>query len=463
MPNLSKPKIQIPHPVVLLFGMLCGVAFLSYLIPAGQFQRVMLDGRDVVVPGTYQTIPATPIGFMDIFLAMPKGFKGAIEIIFIILSSGIMFGFLQKSGAIEQAVGTLIFKTGRENATKVIVLVTFIYGFLGVFVGYENNIALVPIAAILSIALGGDLLLAAGMSVGAITIGFGLSPFNAYTVGTGHKLAGLPMFSGYELRTVLCLIGLLALSFVNVKHYKKNKTKNAANLSVIPDDLRLSKPLDSYQMNLKDGLIISLFVSSIILILIGVFRWSWYINELSAVFCMLAILLGIVGRYTTHEIGETVLSSVAVVAPGAFMVGLAGSIRILLEQGNMNDTIAFHLSEMLQTGSASLSAVIMVLVQSAMNFLIPSGSGQALATLPVMIPVGEVIGLTRQTTILAFQIGDGLTNLVNPSFGGIMAMLSLCRVPFDEWLRFISPLLLVLMLVASLFVVGSVYLNYGPF
>ena len=145
------------------------------------------------------------------------------------------------------------------------------------------------------------------------------------------------------------------------------------------------------------------------------------------------------------------------------MVGLAGSIRILLEQGNMNDTIAFHLSEMLQTGSASLSAVIMVLVQSAMNFLIPSGSGQALATLPVMIPVGEVIGLTRQTTILAFQIGDGLTNLVNPSFGGIMAMLSLCRVPFDEWLRFISPLLLVLMLVASLFVVGSVYLNYGPF
>lgn len=463
MTPLSKSKNRIPHPVVLLFGMLCGVAFLSYIIPAGQFERVLVEGREVVVPGTFKEVKSTPIGFLDIFLAMPKGFRGAIEIIFIILSSGIMFGFLQKSGAIEQAVGTLISKTGRDNATKVIVLVTFIYGLLGVFVGYENNIALVPIAAILSIALGGDLLLAAGMSVGAITIGFGLSPFNAYTVGTGHKLAGLPMFSGYELRTVLCLLGISALSIVNIRHYKKNRSKNEANDLTVPDDLRLSKPLNSYEMSLKDWIIIGLFISSIVLILIGVFRWSWYINELSAVFCMLAIVLSIVGRYSTHEVGETVLSSVAVVAPGAFMVGLAGSIRILLEQGQMNDTIAYHLSEVLQTGSASVSAIAMVLVQSAMNFLIPSGSGQALATLPVMIPVGEVVGLTRQTTILAFQIGDGLTNLVNPSFGGIMAMLSLCRVPFDEWLRFITPLLLILMLIASLFVVGSVYLNYGPF
>ena len=163
------------------------------------------------------------------------------------------------------------------------------------------------------------------------------------------------------------------------------------------------------------------------------FLHKWFINQISAIFCMLAVLIGLINRNTGEEFGKTVLKSVAIVAPGAFMVGFATSIKVALDMGNISDTIAHYLSQSLIDLPLVFSAMGMTGAQMIMNFMIPSGSGQALATLPVMIPVGEVIGLTRQTTVLAFQVGDGVSNLINPSLGGIIAMLSMCRVPFDKW------------------------------
>ena len=168
-----------------------------------------------------------------------------------------MFGFMEKSKAIENAVGTLIKKLGLQRKNLIIVIMTFMYGLLGVTVGYENNIALVPIAAMLSLALGGDLMLAAGISVGAMTIGFGLSPINPYTVGTGHKLAELPMFSGALLRTALCFSGLTIMAFYNVHYFKKisNYPKKSLALGLDTNNLALSKPLKDYTLSSKTGLL----------------------------------------------------------------------------------------------------------------------------------------------------------------------------------------------------------------
>jgi uncharacterized ion transporter superfamily protein YfcC len=161
-------------------------------------------------------------------------------------------------------------------------------------------------------------------------------------------------------------------------------------------------------------------------------------------------------------LSETALKSVAIVAPGAFMVGYATSIREVLEMGQISDTISHQLSLALSALPTYASALFMSVAQSVINMLIPSGSGQALATLPIMIPLGELLGLTRQTTILAFQIGDGVTNLFNPALGGLIAMLSMCRVPFDRWLRFIFPLVGWILVVAWIVLVFSVLINYGP-
>lgn len=455
----------IPHPAVMLFFMLILASVMSYIIPAGEYARELVDGRERVVPGSYKEIPATPVGLLDMFVALPIGFKTAIDIIFIVLASGIMFGFLERSGAVENAVGTLVRKLGLQKRYLIVVVMTFVFGGLGAFVGYENNIAMIPIAALLSLAIGGDLMLAAGISVGAVTVGFGLSPVNPYTIGTGQKIAELPLFSGALLRSMLCLSGLIILAYYNVRYFKKISQNPAASLSQGLDieGLQLSKNIEDYHMRPKDRLVLGIFVAGLIFMLYGVFAYHWYVNQISAIFCMMAIVIGLVSRYSGHEFGDITLKSVAVVAPGAFMVGFATSIKAALEMGHINDTIAYHMANWLSSLSLYSSAVGMMGAQSMMNFLIPSGSGQALATLPILIPVGEVIGLTRQTTILAFQIGDGLTNLVNPALGGLIAMLSMCRVPFDRWIRFSFPLMCALLLVAAIAVVISVAIHYGPF
>jgi uncharacterized ion transporter superfamily protein YfcC len=454
---------SIPHAVTMLFGIIVLVAVMTYILPAGTYERIMVDGRKAVVPDSYNIIPSTPIGILDMFKAIPLGFKAASEIIFIVLAGAIMFGFMEKSKAVENSVGTLVKKLGLKNKNLIIVIMTFIYGFLGVAVGYENNIAMVPIAAVLSLALGGDLILAAGISVGAMTIGFGLSPINAYTVGTGHKIAELPMFSGALLRSLLCFAALSIMAYYNVRYFKKI-TKNpekSLGKGLDVSGMSLSKPIQDYTVSVNNWMVISIFLLGLLVILYGVFNLGWYINELSAVFLMVALLCGIVSKMGATTMSETVLKAVSIAAPGAFMVGYATSIKVLMEMGNIGDTISYNLALMLKDLPLYASAISMSVSQTVINFFIPSGSGQALATLPVMLPLGESLGLTRQITILAFQIGDGLSNLVNPTLGGLIAMLSMCRVPIDRWIRFIAPVLITLFVIASIALIIAVATNYS--
>lgn len=461
--NQIKWYERIPHAVAILFGIIIFVTILTYLIPAGAFERTLVDERLRVVPGSYHLIDNSPVGLLDMFRAIPLGFKAAVEIIFIVLAGGIMFGIMEKSKAIENAIGSMVRIFGVQHRYLIVILMTFVYGFLGVAVGYENNIAMVPIAAVLSLALGGDLLLAAGISVGAMTIGFGLSPINPYTVGTGHKIAELPMFSGALLRSFLCFIGLSLMAFYNVRYFKrilKDKNKSLGK-GLNTEGIKLSKPLKEYRLSIQNVLVFLTFIIGLCVIIVGVFKWGWSLNELSAIFLMVAVACGIIAKLTPNEFSENVLNSVSQAAPGAFMVGFAATIKVLMDMGNIGDTISHNLSELLQGLPLYVSAISMSISQCVINLFIPSGSGQALATLPVMLPLGEVLGLTSQTTILAFQIGDGVTNLVNPTLGGLIAMLSMCRVPLDRWIRFILPVVGMVLIVSWLFLLFAVSIGYS--
>lgn len=452
----------------MLFGMIVLTAILSHLLPAGIFERelVEVDGksRQRVIPGSYHTIEPTPLGILDTFLTIPGGFKSAISIIFVVLSSGIMFGVLEKSGMIENAVGSFVKLLGLKRRYFIVVAMTFMFGCLGVFVGYENNIAMVPIAAVTSLALGGDLMLAAAIAVGGITVGFGLSPVNPYTVGTGHSIAEMPMFSGWELRSVLCFSALGVLAFFNVKYFKRivKNPQKSLSLGIDTSGFALSKELELYRMTINNVLVMLVFIGGLVFMLNGVFKFGWYVDEISAVFVMVSIVAGLVAGMSGRTISETALKSVGVVAPGAFMVGLATAIKVGMEEGGISDTIAYNLSEALGGMPTYASAISMSVAQCGINFMIPSGSGQALATLPIMIPMGEVLGLTRQSTILAYQVGDGVTNLFNPTLGGLIAMLAMCRIPFDKWLRFIMPVVGVILIIAWVALLFSVSINWGP-
>ncbi|NND79526.1 MAG: YfcC family protein, partial [Maribacter sp.] len=357
---------SIPHAVTMLFGIIILVTILTYILPAGAYERIVVDGRKSVVPDSYKVIQSTPIGLLDMFKAIPLGYKAAVEIIFIVLAGAIMFGFMEESKAVENAVGTLVKKLGLNNKNLIIVIMTFVYGFLGVAVGYENNIAMVPIAAVLSLALGGDLILAAGISVGAMTIGFGLSPINPYTVGTGHKIAELPMFSGALLRSTLCFSALCVMAYYNVRYFKKITKHPGKSLGKGLDDsgMSLSKPIQDYRISVTNWMIIFIFIIGLMVILYGVFNLNWYLNELSAVFLIIALLCGITSRMNATTMSETVLKAIAVAAPGAFMVGYATSIKVLMEMGNIGDTISYNLSMMLQGLPLYVSAISMSISQT---------------------------------------------------------------------------------------------------
>jgi uncharacterized ion transporter superfamily protein YfcC len=252
------------------------------------------------------------------------------------------------------------------------------------------------------------------------------------------------------------------MAYYNVRYLKKilKHPEKSLGKGLNTEGISLSKPLSSYAISINNWLVIGAFMLGLTAILYGVFYWQWYINEISAIFLMVAIAAGIIARMNATKISETVLKAVAYVAPGAFMVGFATTIKVLMEMGHIGDTISFHLSEVLKTLPLYASGVAMAVSQSFINFFIPSGSGQALATLPVMLPLGEVIGLTRQTTILAFQIGDGISNLMNPTLGGLIAMLSMCRVPLDRWIRFIFPVALALFILSTTTLIIAVAIGY---
>ncbi len=455
---------KIPHPVVLLFLIMIAVAALTYIIPAGEYQRELINGRLRVIPGTFKVITSTPTGFMDLFRALPIGFKSAAEVIYVVLAGGIMFGVLQKSKMIENVVGSIVKYMGQDKKYLLIILMTYIFGMAGVAIGYENNIALVPIAAVLSLAIGGDLMLAAGISVGAITVGFGLSPINPFTVGIGHKIADLPMFSGAILRSVLCFTGLSMMAYYNLRYFKKIEKNKELSLTknVNVSGLMLSKDIKKYHISRQDFVILFIFLGGLTFMLYGIFAYRWYLNDISAVFIIISIASGIAARLKPFQLGDTILKYVAISAPGAFMVGLAAAIKVLMEQAHISDSISYNLASLLEGMSGYTAAVFMSISQAILNFLIPSGSGQALATLPVLIPVGDLLGLTRQTSILAFQIGDGVANLINPTLGGLIAMLGMCRVSLDKWLRFIFPVTIIIFIISWIFLMFSVYINWGP-
>mgnify|MGYP000188243868 CR=1 FL=1 len=453
---------KIPHALTILFGIIIFITILTYLIPAGNYDRELIDGRNRVIPGTFSYTDASPVSLLGMFRAIPLGFKAAVEIIFIVIAGGIMFGIMEKSTAVENAVGTLVRRLGLKRKYLIVVIMTFVFGFMGIAVGYENNIALVPISAVLSLAIGGDLILAAGISVGAMTIGFGLSPINPYTVGTGHKIAQLPMFSGALLRSALCFFGLSLMAYYNVRYLKKltDDPSSGPGQGLDENGITLSKGIDSYEMSTNNWLVILTFILGLVVILYGVFHHNWYINELSAIFLMVALVTGLISRMDSNTISKATLEAVAQAAPGAFMVGFATTIKVLMEMGNIGDTVSHSLAQVIQGMPLYASAICMSLSQCFINLFIPSGSGQALATLPVMLPIGDVVGLSSQTTILAFQIGDGVTNLINPSLGGLIAMLAICRVPLDRWLRFIFPIVGIVLCVSWAFLLVAVAIGY---
>lgn len=458
--NESKDKtwyLRVPDPMVIIFIILVITALLTHIIPAGEFSRIESDGITKVDPHSFTTIKQNPATLLDIFVSIPKGLVEASQYLFIVFIAGGLFHLLTITGALENAVGTLIKKIGLKNRGIVITLATFIFGFFGAAVGFENNIALIPIGVLVGHALGGGALLGAGIAIGGIGLGFALSPINPYTVGVAQNIAELNIFSGALLRTLLLITSLMLLSFYLIRKTSNHlEEKNSST-----DTLSLTKPLSEYFLSKQDIIVISIFFLGMVYMLFGIFTYQWYINEIAGIFLAIAVAIGFALKINSSRFIEIMMNGAASVTSGALVIGVAAAIKVILDDARITDTLVNFLSGFLGNVPTILAAIIMTIIQGIINFFIPGGSGQALVTMPIMVPLGDIAGLTRQTTVLAFQIGDGLTNLIVPTSGGTLAMLALAKVNYADWVKFIFPLMAGIFLLSWGFLIVGIAINYS--
>jgi uncharacterized ion transporter superfamily protein YfcC len=447
--------------------MIIAMAILTYVIPAGQYQKIESEtGRMIVDPNSFAAVDANPAKPFDVLKAFPKGLAAAQSIVFFIFIVGGSFNVVNQTGAIEAGIGKVALSLkGKEKLMIPIIVVLFSIG--GATIGMaEEAIVFVPIGIALSRALGYDAVTGmAIVSLGAAA-GFTSGFMNPFTVGVAQGIAELPMFSGIGMRIVIWFC-TLALVIGYIYRYA-NKVKADPKNSIVYEleEAEKDKAIDLStvrKMTSKDSAVLLIFAVGMGILIFGVFKFGWYITEIAAIFLAIGIFSGIASGMHLDELAQHFITGAKDMTMGALVVGLARGILVIMEGSLIIDTIVFGLASAISTLPKSISAVGMLLVQSFLNLIIPSGSGLAATTMPIMAPLSDVIGVTRQTAVLAYQFGDGITNSIVPTSGVLLANLSIAKIKYEEWIKFVGPLMILWTLLGCIFMIIAVVTNYGPF
>lgn len=462
----SKKKMKFPHAFVLLFGIITIVAMLTYVIPAGQFDRVEVSGRVMVDAESFHYIEQTPVGIFDVFTAIPQGIQAASALIIMILLIGGAIRVFDGTGAIRAAILNLTKIIGEDKSHWVLAGIMLFFGSLGAFPGMlEAAIPFAPLTIGIALTLGYDVLVGISIALMAIIMGWTAGPSNPWNVGIGQTLGELPMFSGIGFRLLIFAV-LMMISIGYVLRYaakvKKDPTKSVV-YGMNTDHLTANTSHNEIEFTTRHKLILLTLAGTIGFIVYGTINWKWGIPQMSATYIIGALIAGIVAGYDSSKIADELLEGGKAIFIGAMAVGLARSIQVVMEQGNIADTIVYGIAYPLKGLPSYITAVAMFFVQTIINFFIPSGSGQAMVTLPIMLPAADIIGLNRQIAILAYQFGDGLSNLCYPTVGGLVAFLMYSRVSFNKWLKYIMPFMIMIWIIAIIFLVMAVLMNFGPF
>lgn len=460
-------KKSAPNPIVIIICIILVSALASYIVPAGIFDRVTdsNSGRTIVAPSTFHYVDQSPITFFTLFKSLTLGIQGASDIIAFLLIIGGAFGIMEATGAIKSAMGTLVLKMrGKELLLIPVCMLIFTCG--SAFAANEEEyLAFLPLILSICLAMGFDSLTALGIVFGSTGAGIAAGCTNAFTVGVAQGIAGLPVFSGIELRLVLLFIlYIINATFVTL-HARKVRMNPQAS-SVYELDRQRSEVFEvdeSEHLTVRHKLVLLIFLITIIVLVFGVIKYGFYIDELAALFLIMGISAGIVGGLRLGEIADSFVKGCHNMLFPCLMVGFCKATTIILTDSLIMDTIIHFLAGLLKGVSATFTACGMFLIQAIFNFLVPSGSGQAAITMPIMAPLADLVGITRQTAVLAFQLGDASTNCITPASGMTMSALAIAGVPLNKWWKFFVPLVLIWWGVAILALIFATMTGYGPF
>ena len=466
---------KIPHTFVIVFALIVLSAILTWVVPAGEYTRVVEGGQEVVLNDSFHRVEAAPQTW-QIFSALFNGFVDKADIIAFILIVGGAFWILNNSHAIDVGVMAflrrvkrlsryrLINKLGVNNI--IITLVMLMFSLFGAVFGMsEETIAFVVVFIPLAIQMGYDSIVGVCMCYVAAHVGFAGAMLNPFTIGIAQGIAGLPLFSGLEYR-FFCWVILTIIGIAFVLWY-------AARVKAKPERSPVHK-LDDYwrqrassteqsSLTLRHILILILLLLTIVALVVGVLVYGWYIAEISALFLAMGILAGIIDRQGADDIAKLFLAGCKDILSAALVVGLASGIIFILRDGRVMDTLIYGLSRSLAHTGEVASLGVMYLFQTALNLVMPSGSAKAALTMPIMTQFADLIGVSRQTTVLAFQFGDGFTNMLTPTSGVLIGVLGIARIPYGTWLKWVWKFILGLIVVGFLLMLPTLWLTLPGF
>ncbi|AOV08005.1 YfcC family protein [Sporosarcina ureilytica] len=449
---------------VLVFIVVAVAAILTYIMPAGQYERQEVDGRSVVDPATFTFIESTPASFMDLFNSIHLGMLEGSGIIFFVFIVGGAFGILKTTGALEAFVKVIALKFS-DRATILIPILMLFFAAGGTLMGMaEETLVYIGILVPLALALRFDVFTGfAIVSLGA-SVGFSAAVMNPFTVGVAQGVAELPLFSGMGLRLALLATLYVAAVWYVTRHAKKVRANPSLGFYGRYDRETIVSVIDEdFKISTRHKLVLYTFLLNFIVLIYGVIKLDWYITEIAGLFLLFGILIGFIGKISSSNIADSFIDGAKEILPGALIIGVAQAILVIFKNGSLMDTILYYASNMIDSLPPVLSAIGIFIFQLFFNFLIPSGSGQAALTMPIMAPLGDLIGVTRQTTVLAFQLGDGMSNIIFPTVGFFMAGLAMAGIPWTRWVKWVFPFFLIQIGIAVVFLIIAQLTQYGPF
>lgn len=449
---------------VLMFIVIAVMTILTYILPAGQYDRIEQDGRTVVDPTSFQFVESTPVGIFEMFTSVHAGLvEGASIILFVFLFGGAL-GIMQETGAINAFIQFIAARFGKKE--KVLIpLMILIFSLLGTLIGSaEDTLVYIAIIVPMTMALRMDALTGfAIVMLGTLATGFVTGITNPFNVGVAQSIAELPIYSGMGMRIALFISFYIVTVLYIYFHAKKVKNNPALGVYGKFDPEAQPEINLNYKMGLRHKLALFILLLNFIALVVGVIKFQWYISEIGGIFLMSAIVMGFIGKVSPNKMADGFVGGARDMVAGALIIGIAQTILVITTNGGLLDTILYYSSGLVGQLPASINAVGMFIMQLFLNFIVPSGSGQAALTMPIMTPLADLIGVTRQTAVLAFQLGDGISNMIIPTSGVLLAGLAIAGIPFTKWVKWVFPYFLIQVAIAIVFLIIAQLTNYGPF
>jgi uncharacterized ion transporter superfamily protein YfcC len=467
---MKMKKIKLPHTLVLIYTMVVLTVIATWIVPGGEYQRIEQEGRIIPVEGSFQFVESQPQGLGALFVSPIKGFVEAAYIIVFVLVVGGAFAVIDKTGAITAFIHNLALKFRKSKTMRALLIpvTMLVFSLAGAIFGMcEETMPFVLIFVPLALSLGYDTIVGVSIPFLGAAAGFAGAFFNPFTVGIAQGIAGLPLYSGVGYRLIIWAIGTVIV-IILVMRYANRVQKNPKISPTYEDDLKKRKELDldapsdeKVELQGTHKRILFFFLFGIAVMVFGILKYRWFINEIAGLFLALGILSGILGRLSSEELANSFASGAKDMINAALIIGCARAILVVAMDGKILDTVLYSMSGAIKNFHPIISAQVMFICQCIINFFLHSGTAQAALTMPIMAPLGDLVGITRQTTVFAFQLAEYI-NPVLPTSGVTMGVLGLARLRWEKWAKWLIPLLVIWVIFALLSLIPPVLMRWGP-